>query len=86
MQRDLSFFQIIPFNVHDYSLMIHKFVSKLDQQIRNTGITKLLIANDYNNIINNLMDAVKRFQTAAKIIHTIVEVKIMVLLLHRLIY
>lgn len=67
-------FQIIPFNVHDYGLVLADFILKMDQQLEHIGIIKAIGPRTYRQILLNLRSALKRFQVVADVVQDVVEV------------
>lgn len=68
------YFQIIPFNLHDYGLVLADFITRLDQQLENIGVSKAIGTKAYRLVLNNLFGALKRFQVVADVIEEIKQV------------
>ncbi len=71
-----ALFQIIPFNVSDYGLMLSEFVNNMDRQLNATnGLIDALGNANYTKYLANVRGAIGRFQTAADNLQQYVTVK-----------
>ncbi|VDK79354.1 unnamed protein product [Onchocerca ochengi] len=71
--RDIADSLIIPFNLHDYGLVLSDFIDRMDQQLEHIGIPKAIGTKAYRVILNNLREALTRFQVVANVIQEITQ-------------
>ncbi|KAM3728739.1 Glutamate carboxypeptidase [Dirofilaria immitis] len=71
--RDLADSLIIPFNLHDYGLVLSDFIDRMDQQLEHIGIPKAIGIKAYRIVLNNLRGALRRFQIVANVVQQITQ-------------
>ncbi|VDN00072.1 unnamed protein product [Thelazia callipaeda] len=71
--RDIADSLIIPFNLHDYALALADFISRMEQQLENIGIAKVIGIKAYHLIFHNLRKALYQFQTQANLLQEIIQ-------------
>uniref|UniRef100_A0A8R1XT94 Peptidase M28 domain-containing protein n=1 Tax=Onchocerca volvulus TaxID=6282 RepID=A0A8R1XT94_ONCVO len=71
--RDIADSLIIPFNLHDYGLVLSDFIDRMDQQLEHIGIPKAIGTKAYRVILNNLREALTRFQVVANVVQEITQ-------------
>ncbi|EFO20077.1 hypothetical protein LOAG_08413 [Loa loa] len=71
--RDIADSLIIPFNLHDYGLVLSDFIDRMDQQLEHIGIPKAIGVKTYHLILNNLREALTRFQVVANVMQEIAQ-------------
>ncbi|EJW72999.1 hypothetical protein WUBG_16095, partial [Wuchereria bancrofti] len=71
--RDIADSLIIPFNLHDYGLVLFDFVDRMNQQLEHIGIPNAIGTKTYRIVMDNLREALTRFQVVADIIQQITQ-------------
>uniref|UniRef100_A0A0N5A7K4 Peptidase_M28 domain-containing protein n=1 Tax=Syphacia muris TaxID=451379 RepID=A0A0N5A7K4_9BILA len=73
MARSLADDLIIPFNPHDYAVIIQEYVEKLSTYTNSIRLASAFGANEYHKLFQNLRDASKRLIKAADYMQHIIH-------------
>uniref|UniRef100_A0A0N5BHI1 PA domain-containing protein n=1 Tax=Strongyloides papillosus TaxID=174720 RepID=A0A0N5BHI1_STREA len=73
LSRNIADSLIIPYNIEDYAIKLDDFITQMEVVLKTYEINKAMGADKYSEKINNLRDAVKRFNGKAILLQDQIE-------------